>query len=377
VLSKEMTINTKILDPSPEIAVELKGIVKDFADFRAVDGIDLEIRKGEFFALLGPSGCGKTTLLRMISGLEVPTQGQIKIAGIDVVNIPACNRPVNTVFQSYALFPHMTVKENISFGLRMKNLAKDEIHSKVDKIMQTVQINQFADRKPSQLSGGQKQRVALARALVNEPEVLLLDEPLGALDLKLRKELQVELISLQRKLKTTFICVTHDQEEALSMADRIAVMNKGKIEQLGDAEELYEFPRTKYVGNFLGTCDLVNGTVTEVQENQFFVGSELGSLRVEPKRKRRAVNKGEKVTLGIRPEKVSLKSTAEGFTENCFEVKISELIYIGSETHYLLKADKISLSAEIMNSKVGSQGFELGQKAFIYLPPAGLILLED
>ena len=357
-------------------AVELRGIEKRFGDFVAVTGINLSIKKGEFFSLLGPSGCGKTTLLRMIAGLDFPTAGEVLITGKNVEGTPAHLRPVNTVFQSYALFPHMTVRDNISFGLRMKNLPSPEIRSRVDKIMEMVQITQFADRKPHMLSGGQRQRVALARAVVNEPEVLLLDEPLGALDLKLRKELQLELIALQRRLKVTFVCVTHDQEEALTMSDRIAVMNKGHIEQLGAAEELYEFPRTRFVGNFLGTCDLIDATVKSRHETGVTVESALGRLRVEFRNVIDACL-SSKFTLAIRPEKVTLLEQPTSDGENCCPVVVKELLYVGSETHYRLEHNNVSLGAEIMNTKVGSQGFEIGQQAYAYFPPAALVVLED
>ncbi len=245
-------------------AIEAHNLVRRFGQTEALARVSVNIRKGEFFSLLGPSGCGKTTLLRLIAGLDLPDSGALKIGGRDAASIPAHKRPVNTVFQSYALFPHLSVHDNVAFGLRMKKIPAREIAERVERIMALVQITPFADRRPAQLSGGQKQRVALARALVNEPEVLLLDEPLGALDLKLRKELQVELSQLQRRLGITFIFVTHDQEEALVMSDRIAVMNAGKIEQLDGVEELYEQPRTRFVARFLGSCNLLEGCVTQV-----------------------------------------------------------------------------------------------------------------
>lgn len=321
-----MTLSQAQVQSSDENpAVELKNIHKSFGNFVAVSGIDLEIRRGEFFSLLGPSGCGKTTLLRIIAGLDFPSSGEIMIAGKDVAAIPACDRPVNTVFQSYAIFPHMSIRENVSFGLRMKKVHSAEIAKRVDKIMEIVQIGQFADRKPQQLSGGQRQRVALARAVVNEPEVLLLDEPLGALDLKLRKELQIELISLQRRLGITFICVTHDQEEALTMSDRIAVMNRGLIEQMGNAEELYEHPRTRFVGSFLGTCNLIEAKILSREETSATVDSKLGRLKICFS-KDRPIPAKNNITLAIRPEKVSLRNTAGTETENCFQASIRELL---------------------------------------------------
>lgn len=358
-------------------AVELRGIQKRFGDSVAVAGVDLAIKQGEFFSLLGPSGCGKTTLLRMIAGLDFPTEGAVLIAGRDVLAVPAHERPVNTVFQSYALFPHMTVRDNVAFGLKMKKLAAAEIRSRVDAVMDMVQITKFADRKPAMLSGGQRQRVALARAVVNEPHVLLLDEPLGALDLKLRHELQIELIRLQRRLGITFICVTHDQEEALTMSDRIAVMNGGRIEQLGSAEELYEYPRTRFVGSFLGRCNFLDGEVKARTETGAVVRTAVGALTVEFRRRTPACEKS-RFTIGIRPEKVTLHEAPVPSAGNCIPVTVRELLYIGSETHYQLDAGGgVTLGADAMNSKVGSQGFDLGHEAFAYLPPDGLLVLDD
>ncbi len=236
-----------------EIAVHLADVTKSFGDFTAVDRINLDVQDGEFFSLLGPSGCGKTTTLRMIGGFEVPTSGLIELHGQDVTWLPPYKRNVNTVFQSYALFPHLTIEENVAFGLRRKGgIAKDEISKRVAEVLALVELKGFEKRKPSQISGGQAQRVALARALVNKPAVLLLDEPLGALDLKLRKQMQVELKRIQQEVGITFIYVTHDQEEAMTMSDRIAVMNRGHYEQLGDPESLYERPTTRFVAGFLG-----------------------------------------------------------------------------------------------------------------------------
>lgn len=368
--------STSAADSAALPAVELRGVEKRFGNFTAVNKIDLAIRQGEFFSLLGPSGCGKTTLLRMVAGLEFPTEGEILIEGRNVESVPACDRPVNTVFQSYALFPHMTVRDNVSFGLKMKKIPSDEIAARVERIMTVVQIGKFADRKPHMLSGGQRQRVALARAVVNEPKVLLLDEPLGALDLKLRKELQLELISLQRRLGITFICVTHDQEEALTMSDRIAVMNNGRIEQMGAAESLYEFPRTRFVSSFLGSSNIIEGSVIERSPTSAVVETKVGKLKVDLKADDPRSLKGQ-LTLAIRPEKVSLRESEEPGRENALKVKIRELVYIGSQTHYQLECAGTIIETEVLNSKVGSQGFEIGQSAVAYLPPSGLMLLDD
>jgi spermidine/putrescine transport system ATP-binding protein len=358
-------------------AIEVENLVRRFGDVEALSHVSVKIRKGEFFSLLGPSGCGKTTLLRIVGGLDVADEGIVRIDGVDASEIPAHKRPVNTVFQSYALFPHLTVYDNIAFGLRMKKVSKPEIADRVKKVMDLVEIAVLGSRKPSQLSGGQKQRVALARAIVNEPQVLLLDEPLGALDLKLRKQLQVELLNLQRRLGITFIYVTHDQEEALVMSDRIAVMRMGKIEQMGESESLYERPRTRYVSQFLGSCNLIDATVKRRGQNDALVDSPVGELRVEFGKLPTETSKRDKFTLAIRPEKVTLNPPTEVQGENRVKVRVEQLIYVGSETHYILRAGPQTLSAEAMNVKVGSQGFDIGQEAVAYLPAGGLLVLDD
>ena len=361
-------------------SVEVEDVRRTFGSFVALDGVSLAIRPGEFLTLLGPSGCGKTTLLRILAGLDVADEGTVRIDGQDVGEIPAHRRPVNTVFQSYALFPHLTVEENVAFGLRMKKVPPGEIAGRVARMLDLVRIAAFSDRKPAQLSGGQKQRVALARALINEPKVLLLDEPLGALDSKLRKELQVELLALQRRLGITFIFVTHDQEEALVMSDRIAVMRAGRIEQLGEAEEIYERPRTRFVSQFLGTCNLIEGKATRREGLAVLVETPFGALRAEGHGAPAPPTQDdprEALTLAIRPEKVRLAPAGEE-GENRVPVVVSELIYIGSETHYLLDAPGgLILTAFAMNARIGSQGFDLGQGATAVLPPAGLLVLDD
>jgi spermidine/putrescine transport system ATP-binding protein len=351
------------------VAVEVDQVSRRFADFSALDGVSLTIREGEFFALLGPSGCGKTTLLRIIAGLDLPDSGSVRIGGIDTSQMPAHRRPVNTVFQSYALFPHMTVRENVGFGLRMKKVPGPESARRIDEVMAMVQITAFADRKPALLSGGQKQRVALARALVNRPRVLLLDEPLGALDLKLRKELQVELLRLQRAVGITFIFVTHDQEEALVLADRIAVMRAGRIEQLGAAEAIYERPRTRFVSQFLGSCNLIEG---EVKNGGVATG--FGQLDVSTEGVR--LPDSGPVTLAIRPEKVKLEP-AGGEGPNRVTCRVDQLIYIGSETHYILEGNGAKLTAYAMNARFGRQGLEIGDSVCAHVPADALVALEE
>jgi spermidine/putrescine transport system ATP-binding protein len=358
-------------------AVEVTNVSRRFGDVAALAGVSLSVRRGEFFSLLGPSGCGKTTLLRLIAGLDLADTGTLRIGGEDAARIPAHKRPVNTVFQSYALFPHLNVRENVAFGLRMKKTPELELERRVAQVMQTVQISDLDQRRPAQLSGGQMQRVALARAIVNEPQVLLLDEPLGALDLKLRKQLQVELHTLQRQLGMTFIYVTHDQEEALVMSDRIAVMNAGRVEQLGPARELYERPRTRFVAQFLGSCNIIDAVALRRVAQRLWVRTSLGELEIELDDSARSVDPGDSCTLAIRPEKAWLEGASEACETNCFLAQIADLIYTGSETQYLLEAPGISLKAWILNTRVGHQGLHLGQKIAVRLPAEALVLLDD
>jgi spermidine/putrescine transport system ATP-binding protein len=314
------------------IAVDLRDVVKRFADVCAVDHVSMQIRDGEFFSMLGPSGCGKTTTLRMIAGFEFPTSGDILLHGRSVGTTPPFRRNVNTVFQSYALFPHMTVAENVAFGLRMKKVPQAEIARRVTEALDMVRLGDFAARRPRQLSGGQQQRVALARALVNHPEVLLLDEPLGALDLKLRKEMQLELKSLQERVGITFIYVTHDQEEALTMSDRIAVMSAGKVLQIGTPTEIYERPVCRFVADFIGETNFIEGKVEAVERDGIASilsddGLTLRGQTIRP------VASGAHVTLSIRPEKafLSVQAPPPG-TPNCYQVQVERVAYIGSDT---------------------------------------------
>jgi spermidine/putrescine transport system ATP-binding protein len=286
--------------------VRLDRVTKRFADVTAVDDLTLAIPRGRFFSLLGPSGCGKTTSLRMIGGFEEPSAGTIYLGGKDVTNLPAYRRDVNTVFQSYALFPHLNVYDNVAFGLRRKGRPKDEVDRRVKETLRLVDLPGFENRKPSQLSGGQQQRVALARALVNHPQVLLLDEPLGALDLKLRKQMQLELKHIQEEVGITFLYVTHDQEEAMTMSDQIAVMRHGRIEQIGAPEDIYENPATEFVAGFLGASNLLDGDVMEAGGGRSIVKLATGdaiavlSSRVD--------GQGTQVKVGVRPEKIRLES---------------------------------------------------------------------
>jgi spermidine/putrescine transport system ATP-binding protein len=311
-----------------EAAVELVGVRKQFDDVVAVDSVDLTIEDGEFFSLLGPSGCGKTTTLRMIAGFEFPTQGSIRIHGAEMGLMPPNERPVNTVFQSYALFPHMTVFENVAFGLEMQKVSKADVESRVRRVLDQVQLAQRADARPSQLSGGMQQRVALARALVNEPEVLLLDEPLGALDLKLRQNMQYELKDLQARVGITFVYVTHDQEEALTMSDRIGVMSQGQLLQVGDSEEIYENPTSRFVADFIGDINIIDAEVKGSGVASLSNGSEVRIRDGHPA--------SGPIALTLRPERLALHRrgdiTPSGRNE--MNARVTRRTYYGDAFYY-------------------------------------------
>lgn len=327
----------------PEVEVELRNVTKRFGDFTAVDDVGLQIQNGEFFSLLGPSGCGKTTTLRMIAGFELPTEGEIYLNGQPVGQLPPFKRNVNTVFQNYALFPHMTVTENVAFGLEMKKLARAEIEKRVEEALHLVRLPGMGQRKPRQLSGGQQQRVALARALVNRPEVLLLDEPLGALDLKLRKAMQLELKDLQESLGITFIFVTHDQEEAMTMSDRIAVMDQGRVLQVGTPAEIYEHPNSRFVADFIGEtnflpCKVVgreNGMATVEVSNRLSMEAECSH----------EVQVGQEGSVIIRPEKITIHShqVAAPGQDTIFPGVVNEVVYIGTDTRFVVRLEDGSL----------------------------------
>lgn len=327
-------------------AVALGAVTKRFGDFTAVDCIDLVIDDGEFFAMLGPSGCGKTTTLRMIAGLEFPTEGSLKIFGEEVGTLPPNKRPVNTVFQNYALFPHLNVLDNVSFGLRMQGTDKSEARKRASEAIEMVRLGGFEKRRPNQLSGGQQQRVALARALVNRPKVLLLDEPLGALDLKLRKDMQTELKQLQRELGVSFVFVTHDQEEALTMSDRIAVMHDGKLLQVGSPDDIYERPASRFVADFIGQTNFLNATVRDndsvVLENGHVVAAAS------------TFDAGTKAALSLRPERIRMTEIigddapaidhGRGVTGT-----ISDITYLGNALVYTVAIDWMSIEVRTEN----------------------------
>jgi len=321
----------------PEADVRLDRVTKRFGDVTAVDDLSLEVREGDFFALLGPSGCGKTTTLRMIGGFEEVTAGTVYLGGEDVTDLPPFKRKANTVFQNYALFPHLSVFENIAFGLRRRKTPTAEIRHQVAFMLKLVELPGYEERRPNQLSGGQQQRVALARALVNNPQVLLLDEPLGALDLKLRKQMQVELKRIQSEIGITFIFVTHDQDEAMTMSDRIAVMRHGRIEQLGSPEELYERPRTEFVAGFLGVSNLLDGEVTGRDGDLVEIRLADGTILRAPGE---STNGATSVQVGVRPEKLRVLARGAAGPDqgtNSLEGTVLDASYIGVSTQYLVQ----------------------------------------
>jgi spermidine/putrescine transport system ATP-binding protein len=325
----------------PSAAVRLVQVVKRFGDLVAVDGIDLEVRDGEFFSLLGPSGCGKTTTLRMIGGFEQPTSGLIELQGEDVTWLPPYKRNVNTVFQNYALFPHLSIFDNVAFGLRRRRVADPEVKRRVGEMLELVELPGFEKRRPTQISGGQAQRVALARALINRPAVLLLDEPLGALDLKLRKQMQVELKRIQQEVGITFIYVTHDQEEAMTMSDRIAVMSRGRYEQLGDPESLYERPTTRFVAGFLGVSNLLPGRPETAGSDDRYAAVRLADdtvVRVP----RQLVNGHATVDVGVRPEKIRMLAaeTEAPAGANLLTGIVRDASYLGVSTQYIVETGR-------------------------------------
>ena len=323
-------------DPAAKPYVEVVRVTKSFGDFKAVDEVSLKIYKGEIFCLLGASGCGKTTLLRMLGGFETPTAGKIFIDGVDMTGVPPYERPVNMMFQSYALFPHMTVEQNVAFGLKQDGVSKTEIRDRVAAMLELVKLAQFAKRKPQQLSGGQRQRVALARSLVKRPKLLLLDEPLGALDKKLREQTQFELISIQDKLGVTFVVVTHDQEEAMTLASRIGVMNHGEIVQAGTPTEIYEFPGSKFVADFVGSVNIFEGKLVEDEPEYVRIGSEeLGGILYVS----HGISAPPEATVwaAIRPEKVFMSTTPPEGTDNVARGTIQDIAYLGDLSIFLVK----------------------------------------
>ena len=355
--------------------VTFERITKRFGDFTAVEGMSLDIHEREFFALLGPSGCGKTTLLRLLAGFETPDDGRVLLAGQDLAGIPPYRRPVNMMFQSYALFPHMTVAGNVAFGLRQDKLPKDEIAARVDEMLALVQLTGFAARKPDQLSGGQRQRVALARSLAKRPKVLLLDEPLAALDRKLREETRFELKELQRRLGTTFVIVTHDQDEAMTVADRIGVMSNGKLAQVGAPVDVYERPASRWVAGFVGDVNLIEGRVTAVYPSFVMVEREGMRLRVA----HAPVAPGP-IAVALRPEKIRLlHAVPDGSFENGAAGTVTDIGYLGTVSHYKVRLDDgLVLKAAVMNEqREAARAIHVNDRVWLsWTPEAGVLLTE-
>lgn len=331
------------------IDVDVKNVTKYFGDILAVDNISLAIEKGEFFSLLGPSGCGKTTILRMISGFEKPSKGEVYIGGESMTDRPPFKRPTNLVFQNLSLFPHMSVFKNIGFGLEMKGFSKDRIKKEANDMLDLIELSGFGDRKINQLSGGQQQRVAIARALINHPTVLLLDEPLGALDLKLRNQMQLELKRIQREVGTTFIYVTHDQGEALTMSNRIAVINNGIVEQIGESDDIYENPETIFVANFIGETNLIEGMVSSLEESRSVVTYKDLPIYANL---RENLNMGDKVFISIRPEKIMISEDLSGI-ENIYSGIVEEAVYHGELTIYtVFIQNRLHLTIKVQNDDI-------------------------
>jgi spermidine/putrescine transport system ATP-binding protein len=359
----------------------IEHLSKSFGSLRAVDDVSLSVSQGEVFSLLGPSGCGKTTLLRMLAGFERPDSGRILLGGQDLTTLPPEQRPVNTVFQNYALFPHLSVWENVAFGLRMSRRPREEIRSGVDRMLEMVRLSEHARKRPSQLSGGQRQRVAIARALVNRPQVLLLDEPLAALDLKLRQHMLLELNAIHEQVGTTFIYVTHDQGEAMSLSDRIAVMNAGKVEQVDAPEALYESPRSSFVATFIGDANFFTGTAVEFQHEGYVrvMIEGLGSPLVISNG---SVSSNQPLRLMVRPEKISLtlKRPSSGERVNAFPGVIEDIAYFGPHTRYRVRAGEHRVLAQLQSSRFSGGVIEPARGAEVWMsfhPDEGRVVMLE
>ena len=367
-------------DPERKVEVGLYGVTKRFGGMVAVDDVTIEVGRGEFFSMLGPSGCGKTTSLRMIAGFEEPDSGRVELTGRDIVGVAPYKRNVNTVFQSYALFPHLTVAENVAFGLRRKKVSKGDIRDRVKRYLDLVQLPGYDERRPSQLSGGQQQRVALARALVNEPAVLLLDEPLGALDLKLRKQMQLELMRIQREVGVTFVYVTHDQEEALVMSDRLAVMSQGRIEQIGYPEDIYERPATRFVAGFIGTSNIIEAVVTGRVGDLLQVEAAPGDRLLVGAPEGRAISPGDVLAFTVRPEKLRIVAENEPVADRLCTIAgtVVDVVYQGVSTQLVIRTDAgTTLVVFRQNSERVSDAGVPGTRARIVWDPEFNVVLAD
>lgn len=354
-------------DPNSTPHIEITNLVKVFDDYVAVNNISLDIYKGEFFSLLGPSGCGKTTLLRMLAGFETPTSGTILLEGEDMAKIPPYERPVNMMFQSYALFPHMTVEDNIAFGLKQEKIKKAEIKKRVDEMLTLVQLGPFAKRKPHQLSGGQKQRVALARSIIKKPKLLLLDEPLGALDKRLREKTQFELMTIQEELGITFVIVTHDQEEAMTVSSRIAVMDSGELVQVATPAEIYEYPNSRYVAEFIGDVNIFEGTIADITTKQTIIESFETDVPLVCNQGVGAVV-GAQAWVAVRPEKLSISLTPPlDPTINCVQGEVWDIGYLGDMSiyHVKLNNEKMVIASEVNRKRLTERKITYEDKVYI------------
>ncbi len=365
-------------DPAAKPYIVFDRVTKRFGDFTAVDDLTLHVFQREFFALLGASGCGKSTLLRMLAGFEAPTSGTIMLDGQDMTGIPPYRRPVNMMFQSYALFPHMTVESNIAFGLKQDGMARSEIDDRVAQMLKLVKLEQFSKRKPHQLSGGQRQRVALARSVAKRPKVLLLDEPLGALDKKLREETQFELMDLQQELGLTFMVVTHDQEEAMTMADRIAVMDKGRIKQISTPAELYEAPNSRFVADFVGSVNMMEGQLDKADKSTAHISAKAGFPIAVNCENTGDAKAGDTVWFAIRPEKMRISAKKpNGTKSNAVAGEIWDIAYLGDMTVYNVKlGDGSIVKASMLNAaRSAAEQLTWGDKAWLtFAPDAGIVL---
>jgi len=359
--------------------ISIKGVSKLFGDFVAVDNVSLDIAQGELFSILGGSGCGKTTLLRMLAGFEIPTSGSIEIDGVDVTHQPPYERPVNMMFQSYAVFPHMNVSKNVAYGLRKEGIKTKEIDKRVDEMLELVQLSELSGRKPDQLSGGQRQRVALARALIRQPKVLLLDEPLGALDKKLREEMQIELRALQQSLGITFIFVTHDQEEAMTLSDRIAVMAGGKVLQIAAPKEVYNNPVSVEVAEFIGQMNFINASVTELVGSQAVLDT-AGFGRIKAPVSATFVQKGAKLVVAIRPEKLILSKDRIAEGGNSVEGVLKAAAYLGDRSHFYVAVEGLDKPVAVAAQEVQTAaGHSLDRGSVVWLSWAddSVVLLKS
>lgn len=367
------------LDVTP--IVEFQNVSKQFGDFTAVDNLSLKIFPGEFFALLGPSGCGKSTLLRMLAGFETPSSGQILLDGKDISDIPPNLRPVNMMFQSYALFPHLTVAQNIAFGLKRSNIEKGEIEDRTNEMLRLVKMEQFAKRKPHQMSGGQRQRVALARSLAKNPKLLLLDEPLGALDAKLRESTQFELVNIQEKLGTTFIIVTHDQEEAMTVSTRIGLMNTGVLAQVDTPADIYENPKSKFVADFIGDVNMLEGSISSLHaksDSEFIEFTSDDGVKLMA-RCEYDCTIGDKASLAIRPEKISISKKADKSEANQLSGIVDDIAYIGNLSTYYVRLENgtIVKAQEANRRRISNREITWEDKVWLSWTPGGGVILAE